>query len=73
MSKKTLNIRFSEWLTSKIDNGSSYTLAGISSGLNPTTVSDICRNKRDVRLSTFVALATAFDTDPGELLQELSK
>lgn len=73
MANENISARFGQWLRNKVVKDHSYSTVGRQSGLNPTTVSDICNNNRNVRLTTFVALAKAFGEDPSALLKELSQ
>lgn len=69
-----MNKRFAKWLQAAMKSQDhNYATMGIATGLHKTTVSDIIRNQRDVRLSTFIALCQGVSADPVKVLKELIK
>ena len=69
-----MNKRFTEWLQQRMHHkGLCYAQLAARSGLHATTISDIIKHQRDVRLSTFIALCKAVDADPARVLKELGK
>ena len=66
--------RFTEWLQQQMQKKNhNYATMAISTGLHATTISDIIKHQRDVRLSTFIALCKAVDADPAKVLKEINK
>ena len=63
---------FAEYLRRRMsERNESYATLAAATGLDATTISDISRNDRDVRISTFVALCVALKDKPSDVLQEL--
>lgn len=69
-----MNKRFTEWLQQRMQKKNhTYATMAIATGLHATTISDIIKHQRDVRLSTFIALCQGVEADPVKVLKELSE
>ena len=66
--------RFARWLQTEMKlREENYATMAIATGLHKTTISDIVRHQRDVRLSTFIALCEGLGVDPAKTLKDLIK